>query len=72
MKIILSISFVLAVLCACSGCVKVQPWEKENLAKPHMAFDTDPLESKFRNHVFQSKEGSFGGSGVGGGGCGCS
>jgi hypothetical protein len=53
------------------GCVKVQPWEKEAFTKSHMAFDPDPLEAKFREHVYQSKEGSFGGYGIGGGGCGC-
>lgn len=62
---------LLTVGWALAGCVEVKPWQKGNLAKAHMAFDPDPLESKFRQHVYDSKEGASGGYGVGGGGCGC-
>lgn len=54
-----------------SGCVEVQPWEKGNLAKTEMSFDPHPLETRQRQHIYFSKEGSSGGYGVGGGGCGC-
>lgn len=68
----LLISFlVIGTLAAFTGCVKVQPWQKGNLAKNIMAFDPDPTESRFVGHVYESKEGSSGGYGVGGGGCGC-
>jgi Domain of unknown function (DUF4266) len=53
------------------GCVEVKPWQKGNLAKKHMAFETDPVESKYIQHMYNSKEAAFGGYGVGGGGCGC-
>ncbi|MCB0354130.1 MAG: DUF4266 domain-containing protein [Bdellovibrionales bacterium] len=53
------------------GCAEVQVWERGNLAKPHMAFDPDPLEKRFMQHVHESKTASSGGYGVGGGGCGC-
>lgn len=53
------------------GCSPVQPWEKGNLAKPHMAFDPDPTESEFTRRVYQSKEAARGGYGIEGGGCGC-
>jgi hypothetical protein len=36
-----------------------------------MRFDTDPLEAKLTQHIYQSKEGAGGGGTVGGGGCGC-
>ena len=36
-----------------------------------MQFDPDPLEARFRRHVFDSKEASRGGAGAVGGGCGC-
>ena len=66
---------VLAFALALAGCglgiQKVAPWQKEKLALSHMAFEPDPLEAKFRNHTYASKEGSSGGYGVGGGGCGC-
>jgi hypothetical protein len=54
-----------------SGCAPVKPWQKEHLALPTMAFDPDPLEARSRQHAFTSKEASFGGYGVGAGGCGC-
>ena len=62
------ISFLTATI---SGCAEVKPWQKEYLANPNMAFDPDPLEAKSRQHTFASREASFGGYGVGGGGCGC-
>lgn len=49
----------------------VQAWEKGQLARPDMAFEGDGLDQRFVQHVYASKEGTSGGSGVGGGGCGC-
>jgi opacity protein-like surface antigen len=54
-----------------AGCAQVQPWEKGNLAKPEMSFESDPLQARFEQHIFFSKENASGGYGVGGGGCGC-
>jgi hypothetical protein len=56
---------------ALSGCASVQPWEKQNLAKPEMTFEGDKLETGYIEHIYSSKEASSGGAGVGGGGCGC-
>lgn len=60
-------------LCGLGGCssVQVNPWEKGNLAKPQMTFEGDPLDQRFVQHIYGSKENSSGGYGVGGGGCGC-
>lgn len=58
-------------IAACSSLEKVQAWEKGNLAKQEMKFDRDPLDARFVDHIYFSKEASSGGSGVGGGGCGC-
>ena len=58
-------------LSACVSITPVQPWEKGNLAKPDMSFDADPLDKLFKEHTYSSKESALGGSGVGGGGCGC-
>ena len=68
--------WVLAIAAAvlvsgCESMPKVQPWQKGNLAKPEMAFDSDTLEARFADHTYFSKEGASGGAGVGGGGCGC-
>jgi hypothetical protein len=71
--------FVLGLLAAgmfsltgCSLIQPVQPWEKGVLAKPEMTLQgNDPLGAKFSEHIYYSREASTGGSGVGGGGCGC-
>lgn len=63
---------LLLVSASLAGCASnVQPWEKRQLARPEMAFDPDPIEARFDRHIRQSREGAFGGYGVGGGGCGC-
>lgn len=68
---------VRALLAACalasSGCaaMKVQPWDRDLLAEKKMSFSPSPLETAVDDHVYFSKEGSMGGQGVGGGGCGC-
>ena len=67
------LAFAIVIGLALGGCAiqKVQPWEKGNLAKSHMIFDADPLDIGFTEHTYFSKEAASGGSGVGGGGCGC-
>jgi Domain of unknown function (DUF4266) len=46
-------------------------WERGNLAKSSMKFDSDRLETLSQQHVYFSKEAASGGASVGGGGCGC-
>lgn len=72
-KIVMAGASLLALLTmsGLSGCSSVQPWEKQNLAKPEMTFERDPLDTGYTEHIFSSKEAASGGSGVGGGGCGC-
>lgn len=67
------IPLLIAVLAlpACSpALVRVQPYERGNLSRPVMA-DGDTLHTVMTEHAYFSREASFGGSGVGGGGCGC-
>jgi hypothetical protein len=67
-----AIAIVPLVLAA--GCATLdppRPWEKDRLAQPPMQFDADPLGAKATQHIYTSKEGSSGGYGIGGGGCGC-
>jgi hypothetical protein len=62
-----------AALLALGGCA-IQPpqaWEKGHLAKPAMTMGADPLDQRFVQHIYSSKENASGGYGVGGGGCGC-
>lgn len=65
---------ILVALSALSGgcaATSVKPWDRDLLAEKRMRFDPLPLESKVDEHVYFSKEGSTGGLGHGGGGCGC-
>ena len=68
-------ALLLAVLALSSltGCALQPPqaFEKGNLAKREMTFGADPLDEAFSQHVYFSKEAASGGTGVGGGGCGC-
>lgn len=49
----------------------VKPWERDLLAQDEMSLINDPIESSLNDHIYFSKEGSSGGQGFGGGGCGC-
>lgn len=54
------------------GIKPVKPWEKGTLAKKEMKPGGPvPEFDLFSEKVFAYKQGSVGGSGVGGGGCGC-
>ena len=54
------------------GIEPVKPWEKGTLAKKEMKpGGIVPEFDLFSEKVFAYKQGSVGGSGVGGGGCGC-
>ena len=56
-----------------TGCTiePVKPWEKDILAQKKMQLTPNPLEAYLDEHIYYSKEASSGGSGIGGGGCGC-
>jgi hypothetical protein len=58
-------------LVAFTGCANVSPTQRSTLAKPDMQFDFDRGCTALMQHTYASKEGSTGGRGVGGGGCGC-
>ncbi len=62
---------VLALAAFASGCVHVRPRERETLAKRSMKFSPDPLEDELDLHMQEAREGSSGGYGSSGGGCGC-
>ena len=59
------------LLALCGGCANVKPWQREHLADYTMSSDRDPLRTAQAEHVWFSREEASGGSGVGGGGCGC-
>ena len=56
-----------------SGCANlgVKPWERDVLAREDMQPDANHLDTAIDDHIYFSKEGTSGGRGFGGGGCGC-
>jgi Domain of unknown function (DUF4266) len=70
-KIVLCAVAVTSLMSGCSNLTPVNAWEKADLAKPAMTFESDVLDAKFTDHTYFSREAASGGSGVGGGGCGC-
>ncbi len=64
-------SLLLLASLAATGCVTVRPQERAVLADPVMVFEGDPIMAAQLHHAIDNREGSFGGSGVTGGGCGC-
>jgi len=49
----------------------VKPYERDRLADPIMALDSDPVSTAYMQHVYEAREGARGGEGAAGGGCGC-
>ena len=62
---------MLVVSTALSGCAHVQAHQREILAKKKMQFSPDPAEDELDLHMQEAREGSAGGYGSAGGGCGC-
>jgi hypothetical protein len=64
---------ILALLLAtaATGCVTVKPTQRSVLADPIMQFEGDPQATAQLRHAIDNREGSYGGAGVSGGGCGC-
>lgn len=69
-----SLSLLLLLLSlTAAGCGRnaVRATEKEFLADQIMSFDQDGHETSSDDHVLTNREGSAGGKGAKGGGCGC-
>ena len=62
---------VLLSLALLAGCATVKPQQRAVLADPVMEFDNEPYASAQIRHAIDNREGSIGGEGVTGGGCGC-
>lgn len=56
---------------ACSIEPWVKPYEREHLADPLMSLSRDPVSDWYRQHVYDTREGSRGAGVAHGGGCGC-
>ena len=67
MRTVLSI-LLIPLWLSTTGCTHVKPWERGQLTKGEMAFDVDPMETKIKQHIYVSNEGSSSGSSLVGGG----
>jgi hypothetical protein len=71
----LRLLYLLGALGLVSACGSIQPWvkpyERDHLADPIMTWDRDAISSAYMDHVQEAREGSRGGTGAAGGGCGC-
>jgi hypothetical protein len=67
--------WLLIGMLALSGCSSLQPWvqpyERDKLADPIMAFGRHPVALQHVAHVQDAREAAKGANGSGGGGCGC-
>ena len=54
-----------------SGCARVKPYQREELSLRAMSPSAERAEDRFRSHWQTAREGSDGGFGAAGGGCGC-
>jgi hypothetical protein len=71
-KRIVAPSCLLAVVfCALAGCATVPPERRAILADPTMKFDAEAKHEAALHHALENREGSTGGTGASGGGCGC-
>jgi hypothetical protein len=61
----------IAAALALAGCVRVRPHQRETLARPAMQSDPWPQLGRGSLHVYEVREGTGGGHGMAGGGCGC-
>jgi hypothetical protein len=66
----LTVLVLAAALCTVA-CSRVKPYQRENHARRSMQTTPDKMEEKLDGHVEEYREGSTGGGGVSGGGCGC-
>jgi hypothetical protein len=67
----LLVAIALSFGLSAAGCAAVAPQERAILADPTMQFDADAKHDAALRHAIENREGSMGGTGVAGGGCGC-
>jgi hypothetical protein len=61
----------IAIAVLATGCATVAPTQRAILADPTMQFDGEKKHDAALRHAMENREGSMGGTGVSGGGCGC-
>jgi hypothetical protein len=68
---LLLVGLGLSALLVATGCATLAPQQRAILADPTMQFDADAKHEAALRHAIDNREGSMGGTGVSGGGCGC-
>jgi hypothetical protein len=68
---VLIVLVVVSSVPALAGCATVAPQQRAVLADPTMQFDAEAKHDAAMRHALDNREGSMGGTGVSGGGCGC-
>jgi hypothetical protein len=71
MRLVWQAVLLLSALSLLGACATVRPQERAALADPVMQFDQGPEQQAAMRHAIENREGSMGGEGVTGGGCGC-
>lgn len=71
MKRALVCAWLVAAAGATSGCAPVKPYQREYLSQRPMRPLANEAEDEWRAHYQSAREGSAGGFGAAGGGCGC-
>lgn len=71
LRVTLSCAAALAAILLLAGCATVEPWQRGRLANSAMVFDSNAGQLTFDTHWLTAREGSAGGFGLQGGGCGC-
>jgi hypothetical protein len=73
MRALATFATLLGLLCLplLGGCATVAPEQRAILADPSMQFDAEGKHEGPLRHALENREGSMGGTGVQGGGCGC-
>lgn len=74
MRKVIYLALGLGVMLSTTGCQLepwVKPYERELLAEPIMSLSRDPIADKYRQHVYDVREGARGAGVSQGGGCGC-
>jgi hypothetical protein len=70
-RTVLILGAVLLSGCQSFGYRPVMPYERENLASPLMSLSRDPISDSYLQHMYETREGARGATGINGGGCGC-
>jgi hypothetical protein len=66
-----AIFVAVVALVGLGGCATLAPQQRAILADPTMQFDSEARHEAALHHALDNREGSMGGTGVSGGGCGC-